>query len=348
MMARVEAYRYPLDRTNERVYAEGFTGRIYVWDIDKTYLASEINSLRGLLSIPLEFAVDKRNVAGTGALLRELRRGDASRGDTRSNPIYFVSASPPQLRSVLQRKMLIDGVEYDGITFKDQLALVKRGKIGKLREQIGYKLSALLLNRLELPWDVRECLFGDDSESDALIYSIYADVVAGRLRGDRLRRTLLKNGVRKEDAGYIVGLCEGMPEGELVELILINLENRSDPRRFASFAPNVLPCHDTFQMALRLCESGHITRAGVLAVARVLATRYGRHPPSLLRSAADFVARGLVGLETIADLWNDMRSADLAPDYFVVDTSRIAAHPPPPPPQGMMLTPAEALAEARG
>ncbi|TNF25166.1 MAG: hypothetical protein EP329_23585 [Deltaproteobacteria bacterium] len=345
-MARTEAYRYPLDRTNERTYDVDFNGRIYVWDIDKTYLASEINSLRGLLAIPLEFAVDKRNVAGTGALLRELRRGTAPRGETESNPIYFVSASPPQLRTVLQRKMLIDGVEYDGITFKDQLALVKRGKVGKLKEQIGYKLSALLLNRRELPWDVRECLFGDDSESDALIYSLYADVIAGRLRGDRLRRTLLKNGVRKEDAGYIVELTTDMGEGDLVDLILINLENRSNPRRFADYAPNVLPCHDTFQMALRLCESGHITRAGVLRVARVLATQYGRQAPSLLRSAADFVARGLVGLETVADLWNDMRSADLVPDYFVVDTSRIPAHPPAAaPPRGTMLTPASALAE---
>lgn len=349
-MARPEEYRYPLDRTNERRYADDFDGRVYVWDIDKTYLASEINSLRGLLSIPLEFAVDKRNVAGTGALLRALRRGTAARGETQSNPIYFVSASPPQLRAVLQRKMLIDGVEYDGITFKDQLALLRRGKVGKLREQIGYKLSALLLNRLDLPWSVKECLFGDDSESDALIYSMYADVVAGRLRGDRLRRTLLKNGVRKEDASYIADLAEGMPTGELVELILINLENRSHPRRFAGYAPNVLPCHDTFQMALRLHESGHITRASVLDVARVLATQYGKHPPSLLRSAADFVARGLVGLETVADLWNEMRSADLAPDYFVVDTSRIAAHPAPaPPPTGVMLTPADALAaESRG
>ena len=344
-MARAEEYCYPLDRTNERSYADDFAGRIYVWDIDKTYLRSEIKSIRGLLSIPLEFAVDKRNVAGTGALLRALRRGTAPRGQTRSNPIYFVSASPPQLRSVLQRKMLIDGVEFDGITFKDQLALVRRGKLGKLREQVGYKLSALLLNRLELPWSVKECLFGDDSEVDALIYSLYADVVAGRLRGDWLRRTLLKNAVRKEDASYICGLCEGMREAELVELIFINLENRSDPRHFASYAPNVLPCHDTFQMALRLGESGHITRESVLDVARVLVTHYDQHPPSLLRSAADLVARGSLGLETLADLWNDMRARDLAPDYFVVDTSRIAAHPAPPPlPVGTMLTPAEALA----
>ena len=93
-------YRYPLDRSNERVFPEGWRGRIYIWDIDKTYLATEIHSLRGLLAVPFEFAIDKRNVAGTGALLRALRRGVAAPGLTIANPLYFVSASPPQLRLV--------------------------------------------------------------------------------------------------------------------------------------------------------------------------------------------------------------------------------------------------------
>src|SRR5690606_37832680 len=112
-------YTYPLDRSNDRVFPAGWRGRIYVWDIDKTYLATEIHSVRALLLVPFEFAVDKRNVAGTSALLRALRRGVAPPGLTLANPIYFVSASPPQLRTVIQRKMLLDGVEHDGITFKD-------------------------------------------------------------------------------------------------------------------------------------------------------------------------------------------------------------------------------------
>ena len=337
---------YPLDRSNDRTYAPDFEGRLYVWDIDKTYLQSEIDSLRGLLAIPLEFAIDKRNVAGTGALLRALRRGTAPRGETASNPIYFVSASPPQLRRVLERKMLLDGVEFDGITFKDQLALLRRGRVGALKEQIGYKLAALLRNRRELPWSVREVLFGDDSESDALIYALYGDIVAGRLRGEPLRRTLVERGVHKEDAAYIVALAAPLPERDLVELILINLENRSKPQRFAAFGRAVLPCHDTFQMALRLFELGHITRQSVLDVARVLVTRYDRHPPSLLKSAADVVARGGLGLATLVELWNDLRAADLAPDYFVVYASRLADHPVPPPrTPGEWLTPPELRAQ---
>ncbi|MCC6624793.1 MAG: hypothetical protein IT385_26320 [Deltaproteobacteria bacterium] len=332
-------YSYPLDRTNDRHFPDGWAGPVYVWDIDKTYLATEIHNLRGLLAVPFEFAIDKRNVAGTAALLRALRRGRADRGLTRANPIYFVSASPPQLRSVIQRKMLLDGVEFDGITFKDQWALVRGGTPGKLREHIGYKLSALLLNRKELPWGAEETLFGDDSESDALIYSLYGDVVAGRLRGDELVKILVHHAVAHEDARFVAGLADGMPARELVRGIFINIEVRRNPALFEGFSPRLVACHDTFQAALRLFEDGHIQRDGVLEVAEQLVVTYARQPPSLLRSAADLVGRGGIGLSTVADLWGALVQKSLAPDYFVVDPGRIAMHPRPDVPREGWLTP---------
>ena len=335
----VAPYRYPLDRTNDRVFPEDWSGRIYLWDIDETYLATEIHSLRALLAVPFEFAIDKRNVAGTVALLRALRRGIAPKGLTAANPIYFVSASPPQLRSVIERKMLLDGVEFDGITFKDQLALVAHGQFGKLRHQIGYKLSALLLNRRELPWQVEETLFGDDSESDALIYSLYGDIVAGRLRGDALVKTLLKHQVRREDADFVALQASDLPSRELVQSIYINLEVRRDAAPFAAFGTRLVACHDAFQAALRLFEDGHIGLDGVGAVAEQLVVTLRREPPSLLRSAADMVARGAVGLATIERLWGALQARGLAPDYFVVDPLRLLSHPRPAASAGGFLTP---------
>ena len=149
-----EPYRYPLDRTQERSFPSDFSGDLHIWDIDETYLATDIDSLKGMLSVPLDMAVDKRNVAGTDILLRALRRGPDTGGPVRSNPLYFVSASPPQMRRVIQKKMLLDGVEFDGITFKDQLALLRARRVAALKHHVAYKLSALLLNRVELPWDV--------------------------------------------------------------------------------------------------------------------------------------------------------------------------------------------------
>ena len=58
--------------------------------------------------------------------------------------IYFVSASPPQIGQAIKEKLALDGIEYDGIVFKDQLQHLVRGKFRHLREQVGYKLTELL------------------------------------------------------------------------------------------------------------------------------------------------------------------------------------------------------------
>ena len=98
-----EPYRYPLQRSQERTYPRDFSGPLYIWDIDETYLATDIDTVRGMLAVPLDLPVDKRNVAGTDVLLRALRRGPERGGPVQSNPLYFVSASPPQLRRVIER-----------------------------------------------------------------------------------------------------------------------------------------------------------------------------------------------------------------------------------------------------
>jgi hypothetical protein len=314
-----EPYAYPLDRTNDRVYPEGFTGDLFVWDIDKTYLVSEFDSFKGLLSIPFEFAIDKRNIAGTDTLLHAIRHGP---GDASAqNPLYFISASPPQLRAVIARKMLLDGVEHDGICFKDQLAILRSRRIGRIRHQTGYKISGLLLNRRELPWGVREFLFGDDSESDALIYSLYADIVAGRLRGDDLRATLIGNHIEPEDADYIVSLAADLPSHDLVHGIYINLEKRSPPSRFAAWGERLVPCFDTFQMALHLYQSGLIRPTAVFNVGRDLLNRHNYRPVGLLRSALDLAERRRVSLETLVALWPELRAQELVPPFVTLDPS---------------------------
>ena len=64
------------------------------------------------------------------------------------------------------------GVPYDGIVFKDQLQLLRRGKFRNLREHVGFKLAELFRGRAERAAGTRELLFGDDWESDPLTYSL--------------------------------------------------------------------------------------------------------------------------------------------------------------------------------
>ena len=39
---------YPIIYLNERTLPEDYDGPIYVWDVDKTYLATHFSSLEGL------------------------------------------------------------------------------------------------------------------------------------------------------------------------------------------------------------------------------------------------------------------------------------------------------------
>jgi hypothetical protein len=282
-------YRYPLERENHRIFPPGYAGLIYVWDIDKTYLESDFDSLKGMLKIPFELAVDKRTIAGADTLLRLLRR---SGPDATASGLYFVSASPHQLRKTITKKMLLDGVEYDGITLKDWSAIIKSGRMGKLREQIGYKLSALLLGRRDLGWRAREILFGDDSESDALAYGLYADICAGRLRGEALRHTIEKNGVSAQDARYIESLSDDLPCTDWVDRIYIHIESGTPPSKFSEWGTRLIPCRNTFQMTLGLVRDGHLATSAIATQSQALMSNHGFSTDALMADLDDFLERG--------------------------------------------------------
>ena len=149
------------------------------WDLDKTYLRTDFDSLRQLLRTAFERAEDKVTVPGVAELIKVLK--DAGERQGRTVQVFFVSASPPQIGKAIRDKLALDGVPYDGIVFKNQLRHLRPGKLHNLREHVGFKLAELLRGRLAAPLDSRELLFGDDWESDSLIYSLYADTLAGRL-----------------------------------------------------------------------------------------------------------------------------------------------------------------------
>src|SRR5688572_7492402 len=123
-----------IHQTNDRRLPPDYAGDVLLWDIDKTYLDTRFSSMRGLLSIPFEFAIDKRSLPGAAVLLRALRRGAGA--ESALVPLYFISGSPPQLRRVVERKMVLDGVDYDGITFKDQLGLLLARRPGLIKAQL--------------------------------------------------------------------------------------------------------------------------------------------------------------------------------------------------------------------
>ncbi|MCA9672210.1 MAG: hypothetical protein KC503_41735 [Myxococcales bacterium] len=282
---------FPIDRCVYRDYPADFEGDVFICDIDRTYLATRISSLSGMARVPFEFAVDKRAIDGMTALLKEVRRGPGHH--SRSTPLYFVSASPAQLRSVIERKMMIDGLEFDGSTFKDWFGVVKGMRLARFREQIGFKLTALLSLRAELPPRVRETLIGDDLESDPVIFALYADILSGRLCGDALLATLRRHGVSDDDAAAIVELKSRVPDIEGVRRAYIRLERHPDGEALRQLAPFVVPCRSALQMAASLWTHGYINADGVINVGReLIKRRYSRD--ELTEHLSDAARRGLI------------------------------------------------------
>lgn len=259
-----------LQRSNDRRLPETYRGDVLIWDIDKTYLDTRFSSWRGLAAIPFELAIDKEAIPGSVPLLRALRRGAGEKSAL--VPLYFVSGSPPQLRSTIERKMTLDGVDFDGITFKDQVRLFRSGRFRAIKAQVGYKLLALLLYRQELPQDTRWSLFGDDVESDAETFLLFGEVCAG-IRGAELEARLLGHHVEAPERRAILELTATLPIGpDPVEHAYIHLTEKSDPRRFD--APRLVAARSFLQLALLLHHRGKIRANAVMTVASDLRMRH--------------------------------------------------------------------------
>lgn len=258
-----------LHQSNDRRLAPDYRGDILVWDIDKTYLETSFSSLRGLIAIPFEFAVDKRSLPGAVRLIRALRHGPNP--TSALVPLYFVSGSPPQLREVIEQKMTLDGVEYDGITFKDQWGLLKAGRARDIKAQVGYKLQALLNYHRQFPAEARYLLFGDDVEEDAESFLLFGQICTG-LRGADLEARLAKLKVSPADVSEVLRLADALTtRSDPVERIFIHLTNKSDPSRYES--RRVVATLSYVQTAMVLVELGKIRPEAVSAVAKDLRRR---------------------------------------------------------------------------
>jgi hypothetical protein len=279
---------YPLCVEDQRALPEGYRGPVFIWDIDKTYLSTHFSSLRGLSRIPLELAVDKQAIAGMPEVLRGIRRGPGP--GYGCVPLYFVTASPPQLRSVLEQKMLLDGVEFDGITFKDWWRLVKQGRPKRFLDQVGFKVCALLEGRTRRPL-AAEYLFGDDAERDADAFSLYADLVHRSLTEAEADDRMAACGMREDNRRCALALLKRLPgKRGTVEKVFIHLEKGTPPERFERFAPLVTPVRGGFQLGLALFALGLVDEETVRRCRQAVsaaAETPDSDPDALLADAVD-------------------------------------------------------------
>jgi hypothetical protein len=284
---------------------------IFRWDLDKTYLLSEFESLREMMRIPFERAEDKIAAPGVAALIRGLRTTALGRGG--SVRVYFLSASPPQIGRAIRRKLELDGILYDGIVFKDQLQRLFRGKFRHLREQVGYKLTELLKARRGEPAAAREYLFGDDWESDPLIYSLYADVVAGRVAPAMLSDLLHAARVDRPLIEEASRLAAELPHTEAVARIYINLERPTPPATLRAYGPRLVPSFNYFQTAACLFAEEALSGSAVADVARALVEESGFTSVRLANSLDDIVRRGHLAATAADALRGELAAGGLLP-----------------------------------
>jgi hypothetical protein len=290
---------YPLFIDDQRSLPDDYAGDVFVWDVDKTYLSTPFSSLRGLLRIPIEFAVDKRAIPGMPEILRGLRHGPGERYSC--VPLYFLSASPKVLRRVLERKMLLDGVEYDGLILKDWTRAVLDGRPGRLQEQVGFKLCALLTARRSRPTAV-EYLFGDDTEQDAEAFHLYAQMLSGELRGEQADRAMVQAEVAADDRACVHALLATLPTAHgKVGRAYIHLERRTPPSFFSRFGDLVVPVKGAIQLALTLFSSGLIRADTVTLAATAARSTYGPafDRDGLVRDARE---RGLISEAKVQEI----------------------------------------------
>jgi phosphoserine phosphatase len=270
------------------------------WDLDKTYLRTEFDSLRDLVKNAIETASDKQAYPGATALLRALRQD--------GNRICIVSGSPTQMRQVLAAKLALDGVEYDEFVLKNNLKNLLRGRFRALRAQIPYKLPAMLRSRIGAAAPA-ETLFGDDAEADAIIYCLYADLIAGRVSLADLERVLVASRTYDDDASRILELARQVPKHDAVRRMFIHLDRRSPPLGFRRFGPRLVPVFNYFQTALVLYEDRVLSARQVIFVALEMLDSKQYELGNLATSVQDIIRRGSVSRESVLQLAAEAQEA---------------------------------------
>jgi hypothetical protein len=267
------------------------------WDLDKTYLRTDFDTFRDLVRTAFERPDEKRTNPGAGALLREMVRAGIS--------VHILSGSPEQMRQRLEDKLRLDGIVWDSFVLKPNLQNMLRLRFRALRDQLGYKLPALVHSRATADrerarrsrpdFDIarpKETLFGDDAEADAFVYSLYADVLRGAISPEELAHVAELGRMYEDVRDTLAQDARSIEHMEVVERILIHLERQSPPDDFRAYGPRVIPFYNYFQAALAVFEDGRLGAPGVLSVAAELVVQHRFDGDSLARSYADLGRRG--------------------------------------------------------
>jgi hypothetical protein len=272
--------------------AEGGVEFVLRWSLDRTYLHSSVETLQAIWLRAADPSSRSGGVSGAAGLLRELGRGPAR--------VHLLSNGPAQLRWALEERLRQDRVRWDRLSLEPSLTRSLTARIRAVSDRVGRQLATLLEARVEdqtLGDDAEllpEMLLGDDTDSDAFLYSLYADVLSGRVDRSLLRKVLRRARVSGEVEERCLESLSRLRHGAVVERILVHLDQPRPPSDFDAYGSRMVPVYNLLQAAFVLGEERRLSPDSVLRVAASFVSRDGFDHDALARSYLDLMRRGHV------------------------------------------------------
>lgn len=117
--------------------------------------------------------------------------------------------------------------------------------------------------------------WGDDSESDANIYSLFSDICSHKLT-DREAMSLLNGGfgVPEDQVNLILELRDQRDEFDPLRRVYINLAVDTDPEYYRRYGRRLMAVDNSFEVAIDLFQRGFIDLESVLEICRDLKDNY--------------------------------------------------------------------------
>ena len=273
---------------------------IYRWDMDKTYLRTDFDTLGDLLKTALQRPADKVNVPGSADLIRALRLDAGGNAE-----VYFVSGSPKQLRGVLTEKLMLDGIHFDGFILKDNLRNLLRGRFRAVKDQIGYSSHCFKPDSALTP---RPEKLYSEMMLNGMRLSIRCTQISARHPSMSCysRRCSILRGVPRH-AACCTRCASALSPTDAVERIIIHLDRKSPPVHFDAYGPRVVPVYNYFQAALVLYGDGRLQSRTVAGLSQSLQQFFGFSKDMLRRSFADILRRGVLSFDAAECLSDELK-----------------------------------------
>ena len=225
---------------------------LYRWDLDKSYIETDFESVRGLIRAATESPEQKKTVPGAPSLMRALAQQENS-------DISVLSGSPEQLRSRILSRFQLDNIPISSLLLKDSVRRIKHRQFRDIRGQIGFKLQALLRSRLDWPNDEFEVCFGDDVELDALIYLIYSMCLSKEIDQGQLVKFMKSARAYDNDIKNAVTAYQNLPKCSSVSFIFIRVTYRKNISELRRLSSRVIPVHSWSQASFVLHNSNKLS-----------------------------------------------------------------------------------------